>query len=124
MVFGGWVVSALKWVSESWSARGKERDRLALFRGVSVAHGGETIHVVWDGPLTEVTELQAPRIMTAELRTALEHAICAKGVNAQLDTLDSPKSIPVFETDEKKTWKKKLKGPPGPDGRFYLKVFP
>jgi len=103
---------------------GKEKDRLALFKGVSVAHGGETIHVVWDGPLTAVTELQAARIMTAELRAALEQGIGDEGVQATLDSADSAKGVLVYETDEGRTWKRKLRGPAGPDARYVLRAYP
>ncbi len=101
-----------------------QREFRASFTGVSVPSCGETVHVVWDGPLERVTEHAVPRIMTPELGTALEQAIRAEGEDAHLDLLESPKSVPVYETDENLTWKRKVKGPPGPDGRFYLKVFP
>ncbi len=118
------IVNLAKLALESFNRWRANRKREQRFVGVSVTHGEETVYVAWDGPLADIAENAVPRTLTPELQERLIHCIWENaGVQATLDAEWSTKGVFLYETD-RQNWKRKLRGPVGPNHAYVLKVYP
>lgn len=116
-----------RWVVEFVAYVRRERKRKALFKSVVVEHGGEKIRLTWDGPIDSMELLAAPRTLTAGLLQAIEQKFAGEyssgEVKPLLDFEDVQKSVMLFETSDDYKWKRKLRGQPGGDAKYVLKVY-
>lgn len=109
----------------------QRQDYLDAFKpcSTSCTVGEETVHVAWDGPLDKITDVRETRFMEPALLDALYIAICrfrAEDLQPRLEfTAEATGTLVrhVYETDEGRTWRRKLRSKLQPLSQSFLRVY-
>jgi predicted nucleotide-binding protein len=106
-------------------APSEERRRyLNRFAGHSCEVGGQTTYLAWDGPLEDL-QTRDPRTTTAAELGVIYEAICSykpEPLQPMWEFTEGQKGREVYETDEERNWKRKIRSPEANDPRSFLRV--
>lgn len=106
------------------AAAAEEQKRLDAFKPFSTSFevNGETFHVAWGGPLETITDAREARTMEPAFFASLYRTLCRHHDPLQPTLAIQSQGAEVYETDERRTWKGKLRSPEMSAPRAILRV--